>query len=71
VRNAAIEELTDGAALIVEEPAGLADAMRRVEHEPGLRDRLGAAGLERAAAFTWQRSARAHIKAYTLARDLR
>jgi alpha-1,3-rhamnosyl/mannosyltransferase len=71
VRNAAIEELTDGAALIVEEPADLADAMRRIEHESGLRDRLSAAGLERAAAFTWQRSARSHIEAYTLARDFR
>jgi glycosyltransferase involved in cell wall biosynthesis len=71
VRNAAIEELTDGAALIVEEPAGLADAMLRIEHDPALRERLSAAGLERAAAFTWQRSARAHIEAYTLARDSR
>jgi glycosyltransferase involved in cell wall biosynthesis len=71
VRNAAIEELTGGAALIVEAPADLADAMFRIEHEAGLRDRLSAAGLERAAAFTWQRSARAHIEAYTLARDSR
>jgi glycosyltransferase involved in cell wall biosynthesis len=71
VRNAAIEELTKGAALIVEEPVGLADAMRRIEHEPALRDRLSTAGLERAAAFTWQQSARAHIEAYTLARDSR
>jgi glycosyltransferase involved in cell wall biosynthesis len=45
--------------------------MLRIEHEAGLRDRLSAAGLERAAAFTWQRSARAHIEAYTLARDSR
>jgi glycosyltransferase involved in cell wall biosynthesis len=71
VRNAAIEELTEGAALVVEEPADLADAMLRIEHEPALRDRLSAAGLERAAAFTWQRSAKAHIEAYTLARDSR
>jgi glycosyltransferase involved in cell wall biosynthesis len=55
----------------VEEPADLADAMRRIEQEPALRDRLSAAGLGRAAAFTWQRSARAHIEAYTLARDSR
>jgi hypothetical protein len=30
---------------------------------------MGVAGRHRAAAFSWQRSANAHIKAYTLARD--
>jgi hypothetical protein len=30
---------------------------------------MGVAGRHRAAAFSWQRSAKAHIKAYTLARD--
>jgi glycosyltransferase involved in cell wall biosynthesis len=68
VRNAAIEELAGDAALIVE-PDGLAEAMLRVERDAALRDALSSAGLERAAAFTWQRSARAHIRAYTLARE--
>jgi glycosyltransferase involved in cell wall biosynthesis len=70
VRNAAIEELTDGAALIVEEK-DLGDAMQRVGGHQDLRERLSAAGRERAAAFSWKRSATAHIEAYTLARNSR
>jgi glycosyltransferase involved in cell wall biosynthesis len=66
-RNAAIEELTAGAALIVEE-RDLSDAMQRVARDRELRERLSAAGRERAAAFSWKRSATAHIEAYTLAR---
>jgi glycosyltransferase involved in cell wall biosynthesis len=67
-RNAAIEELTNGAALIVELD-GLAGAMLRIERDAALREQLATAGRERAAAFSWQRSARAHIEAYTLARN--
>jgi glycosyltransferase involved in cell wall biosynthesis len=67
-RNAAIEELTGDAALIVE-PRDLADAMLRIERDPGLRESLSRAGRERAAAFSWQRSAKAHVEAYTLARS--
>jgi glycosyltransferase involved in cell wall biosynthesis len=70
VRNAAIEELTADAALLVE-PTGLADAMEQLERDGDLREAMSAAGLARAAAFSWQRSARAHIEAYTLARDSR
>ena len=69
-RNAAIEELTGDAALVVD-PPGLADAMMRVDEQDALRAKLAAAGQERAAAFTWQASARAHIEAYTLARESR
>ncbi|MGH2897836.1 MAG: glycosyltransferase, partial [Solirubrobacteraceae bacterium] len=36
--------------------------------EPALRGVLGARGRDRAAAFSWRASARAHIEAYTLAR---
>jgi glycosyltransferase involved in cell wall biosynthesis len=68
VRNAAIEELVADAALIVE-PAGLADAMLRIEGEPALRERLADRGCMRAAVFSWERSAAAHIRAYTLARQ--
>jgi hypothetical protein len=34
-----------------------------------LRDALAARGRDRAAAFSWSASARAHIEAYTLAQD--
>ena len=67
-RSAAIEELTGDAALIVDD-GRLAEAMQRLEREPALRERLAAAGKRRAARFSWQRSAKAHIEAYTLARN--
>ncbi|MEA2482490.1 MAG: hypothetical protein QOC55_437 [Thermoleophilaceae bacterium] len=69
-RSGAIEELAGDAALIVDE-ADLADAMRRVEQDERLRHRLASAGRARAEAFSWKRSAKAHIEAYTLARDHR
>jgi glycosyltransferase involved in cell wall biosynthesis len=67
-RNAAIEELAGEAALIVDDYE-LAEAMQRLEHDPPLQQMMGIAGRRRAEAFSWQRSANAHIKAYTLARD--
>ena len=70
VRNAAIEELAGEAALIVDDYE-LAEAMQRVERDPPLQQMMGAAGRHRAATFSWQRSAKAHIEAYTLARDSR
>ena len=66
-RNAAIEELAGEAALIVDE-SDLAEAMERVEHDEALRRALAEAGSRRAAEFSWRRSAKAHIEAYTLAR---
>jgi glycosyltransferase involved in cell wall biosynthesis len=69
-RNAAIEELAGEAALIVDDWA-LAEAMQRVERDDDLQQTMGAAGRHRAASFSWQRSAKAHVKAYTLALDSR
>jgi glycosyltransferase involved in cell wall biosynthesis len=69
-RNAAIEELAGDAALIVGD-GELAEAMYRLAGDERLQRTLGAAGRRRAAPFSWQRSARAHIRAYTLARDSR
>lgn len=69
-RNAAIEELAAEAALIVDDWA-LAEAMRKVDADERLQRMMGMAGRRRAAAFSWQRSARAHLEAYTLARDSR
>lgn len=66
VRTAAAEEVCGDAALLVE-PGGLADAMRRLQDDAVLRDRLAAAGRERAAALSWDRSAELHERAYRLA----
>jgi alpha-1,3-rhamnosyl/mannosyltransferase len=67
-RNAAVEELAAEAALIVEEWV-LPEAMLRIERDERLREMMGRAGRHRAGEFSWQRSAKAHIEAYTLARD--
>src|SRR3954447_22508270 len=63
-RNAAVEELAGDTALIVEDHE-LGGAMLRLEGEEPLRRTMGMAGRRRAAEFSWQRSARAHIEAYT------
>ena len=70
VRNAAVEELAGEAALIVDDFA-LTEAMQRIERDERLRETMGTAGRRRASEFSWPRSARAHIEAYTLARDSR
>jgi glycosyltransferase involved in cell wall biosynthesis len=70
VRNAAIEELAGEAALIIDD-SELAEAMQRVERDPPLQQTMGLGGSRRAAEFSWQRSAEAHIEAYTLARESR
>lgn len=61
-----VAELCGDAALLVDprDPAALAEAMRRVATDAGLRADLSARGRERAAAFSWERSARAHLDAY-------
>lgn len=45
----------------------LTTALLRVANDPARRAELAAAGRRRAANFSWQASARAHIEAYTLA----
>lgn len=66
VHTPAARELCRDAALLVE-PEGLAAAMRRLEDDPGLRDWLADAGRNRAARFSWERSAEVHEQAYRLA----
>jgi glycosyltransferase involved in cell wall biosynthesis len=56
----ALQEVAGDAALYAD-PAGLADAIRRAIAE---RDRLVAAGLARAARFTWDETARRTLDAY-------
>jgi glycosyltransferase involved in cell wall biosynthesis len=70
VRNAAIEELAGDAALIVDEHE-LAQAMLRLDRDEPLQERMAEAGRRRAAEFSWERSAKAHIEAYTLALTLK
>jgi glycosyltransferase involved in cell wall biosynthesis len=53
------ETLGDGALRVPPgDPAALADALLRLEGEPGLRDRLAAAGREALARLSWEKAAR-------------
>src|SRR5205823_191080 len=56
-----IPEVVGEAGLLCDprDPAALADALVRVLDEPGLADELRRRGLERARAFTWDRTAEA------------
>ena len=68
-RSPGLTETCAGAALYVDpyDGAGLARQLQRVAGDAGLRASLAAGGRERAGAFSWRASARAHIEAYTLA----
>jgi alpha-1,3-rhamnosyl/mannosyltransferase len=64
----ALPEVTAGAALLVEpEPMPLATALERLLADPTLRERLRAAGLARAAEFSWERTARETLAVYRAA----
>jgi glycosyltransferase involved in cell wall biosynthesis len=66
VASAGASEVCGPAALLVE-PDGLAEAVGRVAGDAALRADLAERGRERAGRFSWQASARAHMRAYTLA----
>jgi glycosyltransferase involved in cell wall biosynthesis len=68
-RSPGLVETVGEAALLVDpyDAPALAQALRRVATDPELRAELARRGSERAAGFSWQASARAHIAAYTLA----
>ena len=55
----ALPELADGAALVVdsEDVSSIAAGLERLLSEAQLREKLAAAGRERAAQFTWERAA--------------
>ncbi|MEW5927537.1 MAG: glycosyltransferase family 1 protein [Gemmatimonadota bacterium] len=59
--RSSLPEVVGDAGLLAgpEDPAAMADAVRRLRRDPELRARLVRCGRERAAAFTWERSARA------------
>jgi glycosyltransferase involved in cell wall biosynthesis len=65
----AVAEACGGAALAfpARDVGAMAAAMTRVATDAGLRGELRAAGLERARAFTWRRTAERHMEAYAAA----
>ncbi len=65
-RGSAVEENLEGAADLVapDDVDGLAAAIRRVVGEPGRRAAMIERGRERAACFTWERTARAFAACY-------
>ena len=68
-RSPGLAETVGDAALMIDpyDAPALAKALHRVATEPALRADLSRRGSDRAAGFSWQASARAHIAAYTLA----
>jgi glycosyltransferase involved in cell wall biosynthesis len=65
VRAGAVEEVCGAAAVLVDDDdRALADAIVRVLEDESLRKRLRSAGLERAAAFTWERAATGLTRVY-------
>jgi glycosyltransferase involved in cell wall biosynthesis len=64
-RRGALPEVAGDAALLVEpEPGPLAEALGAVLADARLRETLRAAGLARAAAFSWERTARETLAIY-------
>jgi glycosyltransferase involved in cell wall biosynthesis len=68
-RAASIPEVAGDAAILVDpdDVPGWGGAIARVLTDRGLSDRMRAAGLARAAGFTWARTARLTLDAYRLA----
>lgn len=66
VRNAAVEEVCGDAAEYVgaSDPGELERAVRRLHEDPAHREALVARGCARAAQFSWEASAQAHLDAY-------
>ncbi|MCU1500160.1 MAG: glycosyl transferase group 1, partial [Acidimicrobiales bacterium] len=66
VRNPAVVEVCGDAAIYVdaEDPGQLEQAVARLHDEPSHRAAVVAKGRERAALFSWEASARAHLVAY-------
>ena len=60
----AVREVCGDAAVYFEDRAGLEEAVRRIHAEPQHRAELVARGRERAAKFSWERCAEAHVAAY-------
>ena len=67
--RASLAEIVGGACVELdpESPESIAAALERVATDEPLRERLIAAGLERASGFSWQVAARSHTAAYARA----
>jgi len=67
--RASLPEVAGGAALLFDpaDPAAIRDAIERLLGDAALRERLRAAGLQRAAQFSWERTARETAAVYALA----
>jgi glycosyltransferase involved in cell wall biosynthesis len=72
-RSPGIVEVCEDAVLYVDphDPPALAAELERVAADEALRRDLAERGRRRAGAFSWARSARRHVEAYTLAIDSR
>jgi glycosyltransferase involved in cell wall biosynthesis len=68
-RSPGVTEVCGEAVLYADprDPQDLAAKLTQVASDPALRADLGERGRRRAAEFSWARSARAHVEAYTLA----
>ena len=64
--RASLPEVAGDAALLFDpsDPAAIAAALERLLGDPDLAERLRAAGRERAAAFTWERTAQLTLATY-------
>ena len=65
-RSSSLAEIAEGAALLADptDEKALADALHALATDEGLRASLRARGLERARAFSWQRTGRETVEAY-------
>jgi glycosyltransferase involved in cell wall biosynthesis len=64
-RSSLPEVVGDGGLLIEpDDPAAIAEAIRRILFDPALRDQLRQKGLAQAARFTWEQTARSALAVY-------
>jgi glycosyltransferase involved in cell wall biosynthesis len=70
-RSPGVTEVCGDAALYADphDPGSLAAAITRIARDPQLRGDLADRGHRRAELFSWRRCARAHVDAYSLARE--
>jgi glycosyltransferase involved in cell wall biosynthesis len=68
-RSPGVTEVCGEAVLYIDprDPEDLANRLTEIATQPELRKDLGERGRRRAAEFSWARSARSHLEAYTLA----
>ena len=65
-RDPAVMEVAGGAAIHASSTAEIAEAMKEIAGNPRLRNVLSGTGLQRAAAFSWSRTARETHAVYSL-----